>query len=114
MFKFSNPHSWANDIGVQQVLVFAHESMELRFNETMAERQLDDNACRSSYLSDTNAGALYKLRSIDQVDGYEAVIRCGVTNKRLWKSVQMFDTPELAISSAKTQLQLSLIVAFES
>src|ERR1035437_7949904 len=107
MIVFSEQHLWQGDKSVQQILVFSSQEgkdkfeaeMKARFEKVLAispgtdpkylERVKND-------LSDSDAGAVYKLRAVKTDDGkYAAVIRDGFTAQLLWEDRCIYVTPEI-------------------
>lgn len=104
MFVLSKIHAWQNDPAVQQVLVFSSEEMKVKFEETMKQRLAEPNAKVES-VSDSDAGAIYKLRAIKNNFGrFISIIRCGFTGKILWESIGTYEHYEDALINAKDHL----------
>ena len=121
MYTFSEQHPWQGDVAVQQILVFSfHETMK-KFNEEMErrfKRDMDSYAgVDPNYptkvrndLSDSNAGAIYKLRGVmNSNNTYAAVIRCGFTGNLIWEDYAEYTTPKLALIECLKKLKTSPI-----
>ena len=83
MFTYSKKHAWQGDPAVQQILVFAsgfrQKDFENRFKVRVGNDGIED-------ASDSNIGAIYKLRAVFDGDKkYIPIIRCGVSGESLWE-----------------------------
>ena len=106
MLIFSQIHNWQNDPAVKQVLVFPNESVRETFETEFAER-----AEREGWwcASDSNAGAIYKLRSVKNSDeSYAPVIRCGKGGDLLWEG-KAESSERFALSAAVIELYRSIM-----
>lgn len=115
-FVFSEQHAWQGEEAVQKILVFTTDRMQRKFEDEMILRF--HKACNEyvgndpeyptyikSILSDSNAGAIYKLCSVLTGDNnYEACVRCGFTGVMIRDSSERFATPELALEAAMKML----------
>jgi hypothetical protein len=109
---FSEQHSWQGEKAVQQILAFTTLQMKKMFEEEMERRFKEAIANYASVdpdyavhvrnkLLDSNAGAIYKLRSVLTGEGdYEACVRCGFTGVMVHESAERYVTPELALEAA--------------
>lgn len=83
MFLFSEIHNWQGESAVKQILVFPSELLKNEFDKEFAERLEKDGIEKAS---DSNAGAVYKLRAVKDGNGdYIPVIRCGSSGELLWE-----------------------------
>lgn len=107
---FSEKHAWQGDEAVQQILVFSSIQNEENFKLKMEQRfksdfgnyaGVDQNYAKEvkDKLSDSDAGAIYKLRSVKNGnDAYDAVILCGFDGGFVWESLYEYKSPDLALS----------------
>ncbi len=85
MFVYSEIHDWQQETAVKQILVFPNEKVYDLFQKEYALRVEKDGPEKAS---DSNAGAVYKLKAVLGGDGkYLPVIRCGVTGELLWSGI---------------------------
>jgi hypothetical protein len=83
MFKFSKIHNWQAEKAVKQILVFPTQLLKDEFEKTYAQRLEKDGIGKAS---DSNAGAVYKLRAVKEGTGeYVPMIRCGSSGELLWE-----------------------------
>jgi hypothetical protein len=116
MFVFSEIHNWQENEAVQQILVFSSPEMKDLFEHEMESRlvqertQRNDNPTDSAIrenLSDSNAGAVYKLRAVKNSDGkWIPVIRCGVTGGQIGKDGMLEDTAKKALTVCVDTLRI--------
>ena len=105
MFTFSQQHAWQGNQGVQQILVFPNAFVADLFEREMQDRRSKPQLGSAVTLlvdadsvSDSNAGAIYKLRSVkDSMDKYISVIRCGITGYELYEGSERFSTAVKAL-----------------
>ena len=103
MFVFSTQHDWQENPAVQQILVFPNQEVEALFKEEYAEQVKIDGIKEAS---DSNMGAIYKLRAVRESDGkWSSVIRCGITGKMIWEEGRKFMTSKDALFIASNQLR---------
>ena len=110
MLTLGSMHPWQGNDAVQQVLVFGSEEMkaqfEVAFSEEVKKHSLQD-------ASDSNLGAIYKLRAVKLGNGkYAAVIRCGFTGKLLWEcreDILIYDKPQQAIIACAAKLSSDMV-----
>jgi hypothetical protein len=77
MLVLSSVHDWQGDRGVKQVLVFPHAAMRDIFNKDFASLVEKEGIANAS---DTNLGAVYKLRAVSNGNGFFNVsIICGMS-----------------------------------
>ena len=106
MFTFGQRQSWQADEAVQQILVFPNAEVHGNFEKSFAARVESEGVENAS---DSNLGAIYKLRSVKNSDGtYAAIIRCGITGLQLWESIRSFHTPEHALEESIITLRNSI------
>jgi len=96
MFIFSEINqAWQGDAAVKQILVFPTQLLKDEFEKTFAERVEEDGIEKAS---DSNAGAIYKLRAVLQSNGkYVAIIRCGNSGELLWEGVTVYKHSQSAL-----------------
>ena len=83
MFCYSEIHNWQGESAVKQILVFPSELLKNEFDKEFAERLEKDGIEKAS---DSNAGAVYKLRAVKNGKWeYIPVIRCGSSGEQLWE-----------------------------
>lgn len=112
MFVFSEMHPWQGNAAVQQVLVFSNEEVKAKFEagyqEVIGKHTHED-------ASDSNLGAIYKLRAVKLSSGeYAPVIRCGFTGKVIWddnNEAIVYTTPGQAIVACAAKLSGSIVPA---
>ena len=121
MFLYSEQHPQQGDIAVQQILVFSCQEAKDKFDKEMAYRFKNAWANYAGVdptyevtvknsLSDSDAGAVYKLRGVlDNDDSFIAIIRCGFTGKVIWEDNLRYDSPELALARCFRKLKFDLI-----
>ena len=74
----------------------------MQFEEKF-RKKCEENAVED--ISDSNLGAIYKLRAVKNSAGkYSAIIRCGVTGVLMSEIFEDFETPELALRAAYENL----------
>lgn len=120
MFQYSTQHPWQSNESVQQILVFSSQEGKDKFEAEMKkrfEKAMDGYAgVDPEYptrvkndLSDSDAGAIYKLRAVKTNDGkFAAVIRDGFTAQLLWEDRVTYSTPEGALLVCYRHLVLSV------
>lgn len=108
MLVFGEPDFWEEDESVWQMLVFGNEDALRHF--TQQYENPNNPRTNSGFSSDTGIGALYKLRSIRQVDGrWNFLIRCGQTAMLLDQVRVRAETKEAAMFLAVTYLNAKII-----
>lgn len=108
MFVFSDPDYWEDDTGVWQMLVFSSVIMERKFQERYSSP--NNRLTTGGYPTDTNIGALYKLRAIRNNSGrWNFVIRCGVTAMILEEVRVQVSTKESAMLMAVMHLNAKIM-----
>lgn len=96
MFVFSEIHPWQGDPAVMQVLVFSSYAMSIRFKDAYAKATNNGDAKLVESVSDSNMGAIYKLRAVLNNEGqYIPIVRCGFTGGHLLEL-----TPEPTVEDA--------------
>ena len=81
MFASSEIHNWQGNPAVKQILVFPTDFLKSEFEKTFAERVEKDGVDKAS---DSNAGAIYKIRAVKNGDGsWTGVVRCGSSGEIL-------------------------------
>ena len=114
MFVLSKIHAWQNDPAVQQVLVFSSEEMKTKFEETMKQR-LAEPEVGVEDVSDSDAGAIYKLRAVKDSNGsWIPVVRCGFNGKKLWEGRGRYGKPEFALRVCVGYLQEEFALCTQS
>lgn len=119
MFVFSEQKAWQKEDAVQQVLVFANQTMQENFVSVMRERECEVILCKGTQvdidnISDSGAGAIYKLRAVKRSDGrWASVIRCGVNGDLLWEMNTVYTISAEAIAVAKAELLKMITESFE-
>ena len=111
MFVFSELHPWQNETAVMQVLVFSSHEMQVAFQQaySIATQKHDPKLVEG--VSDSNMGAIYKLRAVLNSDGmYIPTIRCGFTGLLL-KEFPPEITVEECILRCKIHLKNSIDVS---
>jgi len=120
MFSLSDQHACQGNDSVQQILVFSSPKMKSRFEKEMGilfQKAMDgytedfqqeflkqNPTVIENELSDSNAGAIYKLKAIKKFNGnWIPCIRCGFTGELLWEG-QPLVTIEGAMFVCKNQL----------
>jgi hypothetical protein len=105
-------HPWQGEPAVQQVLVFTHAAMREQFNKTFTELTESHKPEKVSVASDSNLGAIYKLRAVLGSDrSWQPVIRCGFTG--IWlQGLDPVATPEQAIAACKEYLKKQILSSF--
>ena len=116
MLLFSEMHAWQGDPSVQQILVFSTPELKEEFYIEMENRftkEMDGYAGvdpvyvkrKKDELSDSNAGAVFKLRAVKTNDGsYAAIIRCGVTGCLVWEDENKYKIIEDALIACFEQM----------
>ena len=113
MFVYSKMHAWQNEPAVQQVLVFSSPVMEGSFEEVYCRVTNNRDPVLVAKQSDSNMGAIYKLRAVFNSDGqYDPVIRCGFTGIHL-AELTPEATPEEAIQACKIYLKNNINTSLE-
>ena len=108
MFVFSELHPWQENGAVMQVLVFSSEAMSIRFKDAYALATNNGDPGLVSCVTDSNMGAIYKLRAVKNVDcEWIPVIRCGFTGGHLME-LDPEPTAQDAIEMCKGHLALSI------
>ena len=104
MFVFGTTHNWQGDAGVKQILVFPNEAMAEVFEKDFAVL-VDEKGIEEA--SDSNLGAIYKLRAIkNSVDNeWIPLIRCGISGESLWEGYNKYPTPYYALYEAYLKLK---------
>jgi hypothetical protein len=112
MFVFSNMHPWQGVPAVQQVLMFSCAAMREQFNKNFCEITENHKPEKVSVASDSNLGAIYKLKAVLGSDGsWQPVIRCGFTG--IWlQGMDPVATPEQAIAVCKEYLKKEILSSF--
>jgi hypothetical protein len=123
MLVFSDQHPWQGNESVQQILVFSspetkrifEAEMIDRFNKTIAQNAYAgtdpsyETRVRND-LSDSNAGAMYKLRAVKNNKGmFVSIIRCGTSGVLLWEDYYEYNTPEIALRGCLNHLKISIM-----
>ena len=120
MLVFSEVHEWQSDPGVKQILVFSTSEMKDLFEREMSDRfdkamdgyagvDNDYSAKVKSKLSDSNAGAVYKLRAVLNGKGmWVPIIRCGITGGQIGQDGPVENSVEEALRSYLQQLHRNL------
>lgn len=89
MFKFSQIHDWQEDPAVKQILVFPSQLLKDEFEKEFALRVEKDGKDKAS---DSNAGAVYKIRAVKNGnDTWDGVVRCGSSGELLFEQVELSD-----------------------
>lgn len=103
---FGNIKDWQCDSNTKQILVFSCIELKDIFDHAYADRVLRDGA---AYASDSNQGAIYKLRATKRVDNtWISQIFCGITGFSIWEDPQYYDTYYKAIGVAAGQLGVTI------
>jgi len=98
MFTFSDQHAWQGNEAVQQILVFPNDRIVAKFESIMKERN-EAAGMDKSNVSDSDAGAIYKLRAVKNGNGkYIPIIRCGIDGYQLWEGAIVYEQPKEALS----------------
>lgn len=100
---YSGIHNWQGDDAVKQVLVFGSFPAQKRFESEFAE-QVQQKGLEKA--SDTNLGAVFKLRAVLNSDNrWDALVRCGVTGVVIAELFNDFGTFESALAAAHQKMQ---------
>lgn len=105
-------YEWEPEEGVNpsvyQQLGFLSDSAKEQFLDKLPNYQ--QTADGSS--AENGLGAFVKLRAVRQIDGWQAVVRCGMSGDELENSMleESFTTPDLAIARA-SELFIDLITS---
>lgn len=114
MFVFSKIHPWQGDSAVMQVLVFSSYAMSIRFKDAYAKATNNGDAKLVESVSDSNMGAIYKLRAVLNRDGqYVPTIRCGFTGGHLLE-LDPVPVDKDAIQLCKDKLALIIARSFHN
>jgi hypothetical protein len=120
MLVFSEIHDWQLEPGVRQILAFSTPEMKDLFEREMADRfdkamdgyagvDKDYSTKVKSKLSDSNAGAVYKLRAVlNGSDKWVPVIRCGITGGQIGQDGPVENSVEEALRSCLQQLHRNI------
>jgi hypothetical protein len=119
MLTFSEQHNWQGNETIQQILVFPNQEVKELFEHEMESRLVQERTQRNdsptdddikSTLSDSNAGAIYKLRAIKDVnDNWIPIIRCGITGGQIGNDGIIATTAEIALRHCLERLKHDLI-----
>lgn len=113
MFVYSQIHAWQNEPAVQQVLVFSSPMMEGSFEEAYCRATNNRDPVLVAKQSDSDMGAIYKLRAVLNSDGkYDPVIRCVFTGVLL-ADLTPEATPEEAIQACKIYMKNKIDTSLE-
>ena len=113
MIVYSEMHAWQNEPTVQQVLVFSSPMMKGSFEEAYCRVTKYRDPVLVAKLSDSDMGAIYKLRAVLNGDGkYKPVIRCGFSGVLLTELTPEV-TPEEAIQACKIYLKNKINTSLE-
>lgn len=108
MIKLSEVHHWQGDAAVRQILVFPSQTAMDAFNIAHAD-EVKSNGVQDA--SDTNMGAMYKIRAVMNGDGtWSGLVRCGVTGYLLQETKLPTPNWALAMLEAFSLLQRSMIM----
>ena len=103
---FGEIKDWQLDSNVKQILVFSCIELKEIFDHSYEERVLRDTA---AYASDSNQGAIYKLRSTKRVDGaWISQVFCGITGFSIWEDPQYYPSFNKAIGVAAGHLGVTV------
>ncbi len=95
MFKFSEIHDWQEEPAVKQILVFPSQQHKDQFEKEFALRVEKDGKDKAS---DSNAGAIYKIRAVKNgKDTWDGVVRCGYSGELLFEQVELSETWEVCL-----------------
>jgi hypothetical protein len=97
MFKFSEIHNWQEDPAVKQILVFPSQLLKDEFEKEFAIRVEKDGKDKAS---DSNAGAVYKIRAVKNGSGkWDGMVRCGSSGELLFEQVNLADDWDVCLIS---------------
>ena len=111
MFAFSEKHPWQGNEAVQQILVFSSQSMKELFEHEIYSRNTKAIVEKTDVndISDSNAGAIYKLRALRENGGmWKPVIRCGFTGELMWEDDVSYTLPEIALAKCMAYLKVEI------
>lgn len=122
MFVFSKQHAFQGYQNIQQILVFPNAIVKELFDREMLDRQ--DKAKEIGLdsikdVSDSNAGAVYKLRAIkglrsDACESWQIQICCCMTGKIIYRDELSFTASYQALECVKKHLLYEISKAFHT
>lgn len=108
MITLSEVHDWQGDPAVKQILVFPNQFAQALFTNLFVDAVEKDGI---EDASDTNLGAMYKIRAVLNSDGmWFGLIRCGVTGGLLLRESAPTEKYQQALLEAYNLLQQSMLM----
>ena len=99
---FGEIKDWQLDSNVKQILVFSSVETKEIFDDSYAALVGKEGP---KYASDSNLGAIYKLRAIRRIDNtWFSTIRCGITAVEIWTDTQYYESFNKALGVAAGHL----------
>jgi hypothetical protein len=89
MFKYSEIHNWQGEEDIKQILVFPSQLLKDEFEKEFTQRVEKDGADKAS---DSNAGAIYKIRAVKNgEDMWDGIVHCGYSGELLFEQKNLGD-----------------------
>lgn len=109
---FSKVEDWEGDAAVKQMLMFANEEAQRRYEDAITEPGVKHTP--AGWPDQNGLGALFKIRAVKNGhDGWDAVVRCGTTGAIVTETQhagrEWQDAMRTALADLGTHLQNRLL-----